>query len=131
MAKKQWVMTNNAKATATEKAEIQRKAQELIDTVLAPKYILPPVENPVYNYVSGFKTKWAGKYFYFIRVYTCPRPEVATPTFDVNFARLEFQGSDRYAVSFMRHTGAWFALVSGVTLEKALQMISEDPWFQP
>ena len=36
------------------KSEIKRNADELIDRVLKPKYILPPPENNDFNYLVDF-----------------------------------------------------------------------------
>jgi hypothetical protein len=42
---------------------------------------------------------------YFISVYACPAPNAFSPSFETNFAHMEYVGGDKFALSFMRHTG--------------------------
>ena len=63
----------------TLKAEVERKANELIETALTPKYVQPPPKNPKFNYVIGLSTKWHGRYFYLLATYACPGPSAISP----------------------------------------------------
>ena len=85
------------------KVEVNRKANELIDTILTERYIRPPISR-VYNYVIKLSTKWHGRYFYLIATYACQGPNAIAPTFDVNFARLEYQATNQFNLAYMRHT---------------------------
>jgi hypothetical protein len=38
---------------------------------------------------------------------------------------------DRFDLSFLRHTGQWVEPFTGLTVEKCLKAIQDDPWFQP
>src|SRR6516225_5598538 len=96
-------------------AEVERRANELIE-VLKPKYIKPPPEKPKFNYLIGLGTKWHGRYFYFVGTYACPGPNALSPTFEMNFARLEHVGGGRFALAFLRHTGKWCPLLTGAGL---------------
>ena len=113
------------------KAEVERKANELIETSLKAKYIAPPPEELKFNYVIGLSTKWHSRYFYFLATYACPGPNAISPTFEVNFARLEHTGTGRFNLAYMRHTGKWHELFIGQTLDECLASIRDDPWFQP
>jgi hypothetical protein len=113
------------------RGEVERKANELIDTALKAKYIEPPPKNPKFNYAIGLSTRWHGRYFYFVATYACPGPNAISPTFSVNFARLEHTATGRYNLAFMRHTGKWHELFSGQTLGECLTAIRDDPWFHP
>lgn len=42
------------------KAEVERKAGELVETVLKPKHVKPPPKNPRFNYLIDLSTKWHG-----------------------------------------------------------------------
>jgi hypothetical protein len=113
------------------KAEVERKAGELVETVLKPKHIKRPPKNPRFNYLIGLSTKWHGPYFYFTSTYACPGPNALSPTFEAKFARLEHVGGRRFNLSFMRHTGKWVELFTALKLDECLKSIQEDPWFLP
>lgn len=133
--KKRWVYSpSSAPKTAiaeATKSEVERKANELIETVLKSKYVEPPPKNPKFNYVIGLSTKWHGRYFYFVATYACPFSDAISPTFEVNFARLEPTAIGRFNLSYMRHTEKWHELFTDLTLDECLKSISNDPWFQP
>jgi len=133
--KKTWVYSPalDPKATASDatKAEVERKANELIDAVLTPRHVKPPPEKPKFNYVVGISTKWHGRYFYLVATYACPGPDATSPSFEVKFARPEHTATGRYNLSFLRHTGKWHVLLAGLTLDECLKSIRDDPWFQP
>jgi hypothetical protein len=40
------------------KASVERKAMELVETVLEPEYIKPPPDEELFNYVVDIYTKW-------------------------------------------------------------------------
>ena len=112
------------------KVEVERKANELLET-LRPKHIKPPPKKAAFNYVIELGTKWHGRYFYFVSTYACPGPNIISPTFETNFARLEHVGGQRLDLSFLRHTGKWWPLLRGATLDECLNSVRDDPWFQP
>jgi hypothetical protein len=133
--RKTWVyspgLDPRAKASDALKGEVERKANELIGTALTPKYVQPPPKNPKFNYVTGLSTRWNGRFFYFVATYACPFPDAISPTFEVNFARLEHTPLGRFNLAYMRHTGKWHQLFTGLTLDECLKSVRDDPWFQP
>ncbi len=133
--KKSWVYSSGldprTPVSDALKAEVERKANELIETALTPKYVQPPPKNPKFNYVTGLSTKWHGRYFYFVATYACPFPDAISPTFEVNFARLEHAALGRFNLAYLRHTGKWHQLFAGLTLNDCLKSVRDDPWFQP
>ena len=112
------------------KAEVERKAAELIETALKPKHVQPPPKKPKFNYVIGLSTRWHGRFFYFVATYACPFPDAVSPTFQADFARLEHLAGGRYTLAFMRHTGKWWPLFTDQTLDECLNAVRDDPWFQ-
>jgi hypothetical protein len=132
---RRWVFSppkaSGGKIPDTLKAEVERKANELIETTLRQKYIQPPSKNPQFNYLIGLSTKWHSRYFYFVATYACPGPNAISPTFEVNFARLEYTALGRFNLAYMRHTGKWHELFTGQTLDECLNSIRDDPWFHP
>ena len=113
------------------KREVSLKASDLIEKVLKPKHIMPPPPGEQFNYVADITTKWVGSKFYFISIYCCPGPNAISPTFETKFVRMEYVGDNRFALSYMRHTGQWVRLFESLTVDECLRAIRDDPWFQP
>jgi len=132
-SRKRWmyVPPKPAKVAIPEalKSEISVKAQELVDLVLKPRGIQPPLENCQHNYRIDFYTKFYHSYFYFYETYACPSPNALSPTFDIGFARMQYVGDRLFILSYMRHTGQWLELYFNVSLEECLQAITDDPHF--
>ena len=115
----------------TIKDEVDTKSRELIETVLKPKHIEPSPQDERLNYIVDITTKWIGSICYFLAVYRSPGPHAIAPTFETKFARMEYVGNGKFALSFMRHTGRWVELYDALTVGKCLKAIQDDPWFQP
>ena len=113
------------------KAELVAKANDLIENVLKPKHVLPPKPDDQFNYLMDIGTKWNRNYFYFVSTYACPGPNALAPTFDSNFARMEYCGDGKFALSFLRHTGAWSEVYDAFTVDESLKAIQDDSWFMP
>jgi hypothetical protein len=75
--------------------------------------------------------KWNRNCFYFISTYSCPGPNADSSTFESKFARLEYLGDEKFALSFMRHNGEWVGLFTVISLDDCMKAIQNDPWFQP
>ena len=120
-----------ASLPGTLKDEVDTKVGELIENVLKPKHIQPPTEGSQSNYITDIKIKWIGSTCYFISIYACPGPSAIAPTFEEKFARMEHIGDAKFTLSFMRHTGKWVALFTGISVDDCLKAIQDDPWFMP
>jgi hypothetical protein len=134
MAKKQPKPPPNASCTtldAATKAQVEKRAQELIDKELKPKHVKPPPEDGRCNYLSDITLKWHGPTLFLVAVYACPGPNAISPSFEDRLARLRPAGPGRFDLSFMRHTGQWVELFQGQTLDECLESIKNDPWFTP
>src|ERR1700676_1150401 len=81
-----WAMyprkTSTAPLPEALKMEVTTKANELIETVLKPKYVQPPPENPQFNYIVDIYGKWYHKAFYFCAKYCVPGPNAIVPDFE-------------------------------------------------
>lgn len=115
----------------TFKAQVQQKAAELVEAVLKPRYIVPPPEGMQFNYIVDIYTRWYRNYFYFCSKYACPGPNAIAPSFEDNFARLEYTGDDRFNLAYKRYTEEWIELFQDQTLDECLQLIQEGGWFTP
>ena len=113
------------------KKDLQKKAEELVETVLKPQHIKPPPEDARFNYLVDIYTKWYRHSLYFCSKYHCPGPNAISPHFEYKFARLEYLGTGRFNLSFMRHTGKWVQIYTDLTAEQSLAVVRDDPWFDP
>jgi hypothetical protein len=118
-------------APAGLKAEVEAKATALVSDYLKPQHVKPPPKDDRFNYIIDIGTKWHGNAFYFFSTYACPGPNALSPTFESRFARMEYIGMNRFSLSYMRHTGKWDEVLTGLTVEQCLKSIRDDPWFQP
>jgi hypothetical protein len=130
-----WAMyprkTSTASLPESLKMEVTSKANELIETVLKPKYIQPPPENPQFNYIVDIYVKWYHKAFYFCAKYHVAGPNPVEPSFEAKFARMQYAGNNRFHLAFMQHSGQWVELYTGLSLDECLAAIRDDPFFQP
>src|SRR5471032_962488 len=104
----------------TVKDEVDTKAKELIEKVLKPNHIKSPPEGSESNYIMAITTNWIGSTCYFISIYACPGPNAISPTFEEKFARMEHIGDAKFTLSFMRHTGKWVELFTGISVDDCL-----------
>lgn len=128
-----WVPPKPPKAAVPDslKTELSIKAQELVEKHLKPTYIKPAPKNTQFNYVVDISTKWYRNYFYFCSTYACPGPNALSPTFEYRFARMEYAGMRKFHLAYMRHTGQWWQLYAGLTLDECLTAIRDEPHFFP
>lgn len=120
-----------ASISAALKTEVEAKANDLIAGSLKPKHVQPPRPGDHFNYITDIGAKWNRHYFYFFSTYACPSPNAISPTFEQNFARMEYVGDSTFALSYMRHTEEWFELFDGVSVDECMKSIDEDMWFSP
>ena len=58
--------TASPKVPDALKRKVETEANALIETVLKPRHIQPPPENPQFNYIVDIFTQWYRNYFYFM-----------------------------------------------------------------
>jgi hypothetical protein len=135
MPRKAWMITpaKSSKSAVPDsiKVELMTKATDLIEKVLKPKHVLPPKPDEPFNYITDIGAKWYRNYFYFIATYACPGPNALSPTFESKFARMEYIGNGKFALSFMRHTGEWVGIFDDLSVDESLKTIQDDAWFTP
>ena len=83
---------------------MNKAAVELVEAILKPRYIKPPLKNEQFNYIVDIDTRWYRNYFYFCAKCACPGPNAISSFFEVKFARLEYAGDDPFHLSFIRYT---------------------------
>jgi hypothetical protein len=132
--RKMWVYSPGkaARSTVPEevKAQVEAKARELVEAVLKPQHVKPPKDGR-FNYLIDISTRWHRSYFYFVSTYASTGPNALSPTFEAKFARLEHVGGGRFNLAYMRHTGQWWPVGTGLPLDRCLTAIRDDPIFTP
>ncbi|WP_456320635.1 MULTISPECIES: DUF3024 domain-containing protein [Nostocales] len=83
------------------------------------------------NYIVDVFGKWYRNYFYFCSIYNCPGKNAISPSFEFRFARLEYTKSNCFNIAYMRHTGQWWEILQGLSLEESLSEIRTNPLLQP
>ncbi|KJU84686.1 hypothetical protein MBAV_003109 [Candidatus Magnetobacterium bavaricum] len=131
---KGWVL-DTPKATPTvpetTTALLNRRMEQFINDALKPMHIKPPPHKLDMSYIADIYSKWYRHYVYLCSKYNDNSPDAISPSFEMKFARLEYVADDRYNLSYMRHTGQWFELHKGITLDDCMNVIKGDGNFYP
>ena len=134
MAKRDWRWVRVKALTAPEKAAISAACENLIATVLKPRY-LPEIRATKHNYPVDLFGRWRGSKYSFIVRFRSGFAENAGEEFDAAFARLdhieESAEENRFDVMWHRHTGQWWRVYSSVTLEDGLSLIDAGGALRP
>ncbi len=126
-----WAKAKPSKVPEALKQELSVKANALVEEHIRPEHVKPAPMNPRFNYIEDIFTKWRGRYFYFMAKYASPAPNRISPFFEVGFARLEFIGDNRFDLAYFRHTGKWWPVFSGLTIDEALNLVRPKGLFGP
>ena len=119
-----------APADQIEKHVIISTCDGFITDVLKPR-LLPEVRPTQFNYPIDIHGDWrAGRYRFMVR-YRSGYEDNAGWEFDAPFIRLDHMGRDRFDVYWMRHTGQWWPLYSGLTLAESLRTIEDHSHLCP
>jgi len=115
---------------ATKPDEIEQQTiiaacEALIAKVFKPRF-LPEIKPTKWNYKIEIHGDWrAGRYRFMAR-YRSGFESNRGEEFDAPFARLDRMGPDRFDIQWMRHTGQWWRLHTGVTLAQAMHILETD-----
>ena len=120
----------NPAFSEAEKARVNVACEYLIADFMKPRF-LPQITPTPFNYPVDILGKWRGAQYRFIQRYRSGFPDNLGEEFDAPFARLDWIGSDRFDLQWHRHTGQWWRLYSGLTLDEAVQTIKADGHLQP
>jgi hypothetical protein len=67
----------------------------------------------------------------FVQRYRSGFPDNLGEEFDAPFARLDWISRDRFDIQWHRHTGEWFRLHRGLTLEQAIETLRSHGILHP
>jgi hypothetical protein len=133
--RKMWVFSSTKqsrpKVPDAVKADVEAKANDLIETVLKPNHAKPFSGDERFNYIVDIYSKWHRNHLCFCAKYACPGPNAISPFFEAKFARLEYVGNERFNLSYMRHTGKWCEIYTELSLDEGLAAIRDEPLFLP
>ncbi len=120
--------------TPAEKSAITAWCERFINEILKPRF-LPDIRPTQFNYPVDIHGKWRGSKYSFMTRYRSGFTDNAGEEFDATFTRLdhveEHLAEIRFDVMWHRHTGQYWRLHSGVTLEEALALIESEAPLQP
>ncbi len=132
--RKQWIGTLRAERPAAvddlEKQAIIAACETFIRDVLKPRF-LPEIKPTKWNYVIDIHGAWAAGRYRFMQRYRSGMAHNRGEEFDAPFARIDRMGRDRFHIYWMRHTGKWWRLYTGVTLAEALRIFETDGVLHP
>ena len=133
MAKKYIWIPSPAKA---KRIKITEEQKNIVNIFFEPLIVefkkhLKVKPNKEHNYVVDIYSKWYQNYFYFCEKYKAEYKNRIMDEFETKFVRIEFVSENKYTFSYFRHTGQWHVVVENITLRKCLEMIKENPNFQP
>jgi hypothetical protein len=113
-----------------EKQAIIAACEAFIRDVLKPRF-LPNIKPTEWNYVIDIRGAWAGGRYRFMQRYRSGMEHNRGEEFDAPFARIDRMGRDQFDIYWMRHTGQWWRLHSGVTLTEALRILETGGVLHP
>lgn len=113
-----------------EKATVIVACQKHIEDFLKPRF-LSAIRPTKFNYQVDILGKWRGSSFSFLQRYRSGFPENLGEEFNAPFARLDWTSRDRFDLMWHRHTGKWFRLHHGLSLEVAMATLKTDGVLYP
>lgn len=116
-----------AAPNGAEKQLIVTACEAFIRDVLKPRF-LPQIRPTEWNYGVDIHGAWAAGRYRFIQRYRSGMEHNRGEEFDAPFARI---GPNRFDIYWMRHTGKWWRLHTGVTLVEALRILETDGILHP
>jgi hypothetical protein len=119
----------NPAFSEAEKARVTAACEHLIADFMKPRF-LPEFRPTQFNYPVDILGKWRGAQYRFIQRYRSGFPDNIGEEFDAPFARIDWISRDRFDLQWHRHTGQWWRLYSGLTLDEAVQTIKADGHLQ-
>jgi hypothetical protein len=129
---RRWVRIESL--TSEEKAAIAALCERFIEETLKPRF-LPEILPTRFNYAVELLGKWRGNRYSFATRFRSGFPDNTGEEFNSAFTRLDYvegtPAGPRFDVMWLRHTGQWFRLHAGVTLEEALHLIDTDSRLHP
>lgn len=141
MAKKKptygWVYVGDTPAGRTQKPttsikrEVENKMKPFIEK-LKTEHITPIPEPHERNHLIDIYGKWKASFYYVYLTYKCPAEGYRVAQFDTGLARMRYVGSEKFDISYFRHTGKWEDLpfYKNLSIDESIDAIENGDWFQ-
>jgi hypothetical protein len=113
-----------------EKQMIVAACEAFIVDMLKPRF-MPQIRPTEWNYAIDIHGAWAAGRYRFMQRHRSGMEHNRGEEFDAPFARLDRMGLDRFDIYWMRHTGKWWRLHTGVTLVEALRILETECVLHP
>ncbi len=134
MVRRQWVRMGGQagnKPSDAEKREITAACERFIEERVKPRF-LPEVRPSEFNYCVDIFGKWHGASYRFLQRFRNDRPDrYSEREFVAPYARLAYVGRDCFDLSYFRHTGQWWPVDHGASLEEALHLLETNGIYHP
>jgi len=117
------------KPTEEEKNKITNLCRPIVEQF--KKQYIQEKPDKRFNYLVDVYTKWNRNYFYFCEKFKSEYPERIADEFEIKFVRLEYIGKESFNFSYFRHTKRWFLVADNLTLKDCIEMMQDNPNFQP
>lgn len=133
--RKIWQLTPPRKASVkvpdTAKKLIQEEGDRFIESTLQSQHIKKNPPDSILGSCKEIYGKWYRSFFHFcaIKQYRCS--DDLCPPMEIRFARLEYMGDNQFNLAYFRHTGQWWTIKEGISLEECLREIEINPFLQP
>jgi hypothetical protein len=106
------------------KQYLQEKADEIVEKIFKPQYLLPISEEQRLNQIEDIYTKWYRNYFYFcVKYISPPDSDSNRSSFENKFVRLEYVGDNEFRYSYLRHNGQWNSTFK-MPIDKCLEHVA-------
>jgi len=102
-----------------------------VKNVLKPRFLTEIRPSTKFNYCVDIFGEWRAGRYRFLQRFRSAAENRIVEEFDAPFARIDYIGPDRFDIFWMRHTGAWWPLHRGVTLDDALKLMIADGHLHP
>ena len=102
------------------------RCDALVRDVLRPRFLPEIRVSEQFNYCIDIRGSFRAGRYSFSQRYRSGFEDNRGEEFDRAFARIDRMGPDRFDIHWMRHTGKWWPLHRGVTLDRALHLMQTD-----
>ena len=106
-------------------------ANEIVETAFKPEYLKPLPKESHFNHIVDIYVQWRGHCLLFRSKYACLGPNALSPFFESSFARIACMANGTFDVAYMRHTGKWWTVYTGLSQDEALATIRDEIIFHP
>ncbi|MEP7358093.1 MAG: hypothetical protein ABI847_12690 [Anaerolineales bacterium] len=130
-----WVRLTPAEAkafSAESKQAIKATVDLIVERWMKPETLKHGGRRPGFGDVQDIYTKWRGPSLILVAKRRGGKvADSIVPDFETQSGRLTLVGVDSFDVSYFRHTGRWWTIQSGCSLDTALKYFREPSMLWP